>query len=151
MRYVIFVAVLWAIALWYATTSQSAEFNILSPLPDAVYSMSRAEYEQWCWDQNEEALSRAQSEARKFNSTRPRSYMRIGTYPNDIVIQSYAEPSWGGGPVVVLNPYAKRHPKIVNRDKAKKQFTILDPDGAVTEKNLPEIITLELNLLHKEK
>lgn len=136
--------------LLFTSVSYGQSFNILSPLPDEVYSMSRNEYEQWCWDQNEEALNTAQHDASKFNSTRQNIYLRIGTYPNNTVIRSYSETSWGGGPVVVLNPYAKRHPKVVNRNPDKRQFSILDPDGAVTEKNLPEIITLELNLLQRK-
>ena len=138
--------------------------QITDPLPDYVYSMTRKDYIKWAKAQNACAYHEAELIADKFKQRNPyretyvqRNYgesesvgvMDTGYvdynawvertyYSGASTFTVYKQNAWGGGPVVIINPYAKRPPKVMEywHDPGKSSMTryVADPDGVVKNK-----------------
>ena len=131
------------------------DLNVHDELPDYVYSMPRQVYIKWCKMQNKGAYREAQRMADDFSIRHPLidTYVQDSDYtatveqeqhekvtPNSADLTgrqatkyqgqnkqfTYRDKRWGGGPVVLLNPYAARPAKVIFQ---RGIAFIADPDG----------------------
>ena len=136
--------------------------QITDPLPDHVYAMPREEYIKWAKAQNACAYYEAELIAEKFKQRNPyrETYVRQDAGVSDSVgvmdtgyvdynawvertyysgastFTVYKQNAWGGGPVVILNPYAKRPPKVLkggNPETGDMFIYVADPDNALPD------------------
>ena len=134
--------------------------QITDPLPDYVYAMPREEYIKWAKAQNACAYYEAELIAEKFKKRNPyrETYVRQDVGVSDSVgvmdtgyvdynawvqrtyyagastFTVYKQNAWGGGPVVILNPYAKRPPKVMEGcNPGDKVIYVADPDNALPD------------------
>ena len=114
-----------------------ANVGLFDPLPKYVQGMSEGEYARWAHLQNEFAIRQAEDRADAYASRHPSTYVltQENTYTSSNTLSqsesgngflaalnaqtgvSYSgkgsqrsyltTPRWGGGPVVVLNPYTR--------------------------------------------
>jgi uncharacterized Zn finger protein (UPF0148 family) len=129
--------------------------HIKSEFPDYVYAMPRKLFEKWVVMQNEGAAQKCQEMADVFRQRNPYidTYVQSSKYRADVnqkqseqvsetsasmeasqstefegktMQQVYRQEGYGGGPLLVLNPYCDRPPKVM----FKKDGTVYvaDPD-----------------------
>lgn len=129
--------------------------HIKSEFPDYVYAMPRKLFEKWVVMQNEGAAQKCQELADVFRQRNPYidTYIQSSKYRADVnqkqseqvsetsasmeasqstefegktMQQVYRQEGYGGGPLLVLNPYCDRPPKVM----FKKDGTVYvaDPD-----------------------
>ena len=114
-----------------------ANLGLFDPLPKSVQEMSDEEYAGWAKLQNEFAIRQAEDRADAYASRHPATYVltQENTYTSSNTLSQYESgdgfsaalnaktgtsysgkgsqrsylttPRWGGGPVVVLNPYTR--------------------------------------------
>lgn len=126
-------------------------------LPDYVYSMPRRIYQEWAKAQNKAWARKIQRDADEFNSRNPqrvvyeqesdydstteqethetatpRSHDFSGrsrtNYDNNATQRDFMSQKWSGGPMHVLNPYAKRPAKL---KWGPMGVMVMDPDGTL--------------------
>jgi len=101
------------------------EIRAFQPLPDYVKRLSDEDYYHWARLHNILAIERAQREADEFEKRNPPTTVYIerfksngrvdgnrwgsSRYNHGHTFESYAihPPRWGGGPVLILNPYCR--------------------------------------------
>lgn len=141
----------------------SLPFRVFDELPEAVYTLSRAEYEAWAAGQNATNNSLRQMEADEFNMRNPQLDILVqdseykglidqqqgeSATPNGATFdgsqqtkfsgqttqRTFRGSAWCGGPLHILNPYAKRPARAEYaglNELGKPQFKIVDPDRAI--------------------
>lgn len=126
-------------------------------LPDYVYSMPRAVYQKWVKMQNAGAYRQAQRMADDFAARHPLidTYVQDSDYVTTVDQEqheevdhnsadfsgrqstryagqnkqrTYRDQRWGGGPVLLLNPYTPRPPKVIFKDGLA---FVADPDEQI--------------------
>ena len=131
------------------------DLNIYDELPDYVYSMPKAVYQKWAKMQNKGAYREAQRNADAYRRRNPINpvYVQTNGYDSRVTQQQHEEVSpttadfsgtnntkydgrsaqrafipdqWAGGPVVLINPYVDRQPKMIYLPNG--QGVLADPD-----------------------
>lgn len=109
--------------------SQTTTLNVFDPLPASVLTLPMKDYTRWAKSHNKLAYEKAEYRARQFNKRHPRPSITVITteYIGTPLIdyyggstrttirrgmirqtqQTYRQPPWGGGPVVIINPYCR--------------------------------------------
>lgn len=142
---------------WRELQMPFEDLRIFDDLPDYVYAMPKPVYRQWVRAQNRAAQRKARREADVFNARNPQLdvYVQENEYETDTDQSQHEEAShtsatleaqsstgykgrtqqttyrgdlWGGGPVLVLNEYADRPPKLVFNGPF---VNVVDPDGVL--------------------
>lgn len=137
------------------------DLQIYDELPDYVYSMPRAVYVKWAKMQNAGAYRKAQRMADAFVARNPlnTTYVQDSDYTANVTQEQHEEVSpttadfsgrqstryngknrqftfqdrrYGGGPVLLLNPYMPSPPKVIFLDDGTP--VIADPDNQVRTK-----------------
>ena len=131
------------------------DLNIYDELPDYVYSMPKAVYQKWCKLQNKGAYREAERRADAFRKRNPVNPVYVQTngydsrvtqqqseqvtpntadfsgtnntsYDGRSVQRAFVPDQWAGGPVILLNPYYPRPPKMIYMPNG--QGILADPD-----------------------
>jgi hypothetical protein len=129
--------------------------NIFEPFPDYVYAMPRPFFEKWAKMQNDGAYAQAERLSDIFKQRNPyrETYVQTNAYKAQVQqhqaetvsensasmtgtqktdydgknVQSYyRQESYGGGPVVIINPYCDRPAKVIIKDDGT--VYVADPD-----------------------
>lgn len=148
------------------------ELNIYDELPDYVYAMSRPMYIKWAKAQNKGAYREAERLADRYRARNPVNpiYVQSNDYKSSVtqiqnesvtpntanfagtsdtnyrgnsVQRAYVPQQWQGGPVVLINPYMPRPPRLLYSDQGHP--LIADPDRTLDtdEKVLKFLDSLE--------
>lgn len=107
--------------------------QIHDPLPDYVYFLDRNVYIQWVKLQNQGAYTQAKELASK---NQERTYVwddtikrgRYLQYEGKFISSAYMNQMYGGGPVILINPYVPRPAKVL---KYKGMPYLVDPDHTI--------------------
>ena len=146
--------------------------HIFQAFPDYVYAMPRPFFEKWVVMQNEGAYEQANRLSDAFKQRNPyrETYVQTNAY-KALVQQSqhetvsensaamtanqetdysgkntqsyYRQESYGGGPVVVINPYCDRPAKVII--KSDGTVYVADPDKTLKPGQAEKLIEKEMN------
>jgi hypothetical protein len=137
-----------------------SDMTAYDPLPTYVYAMPRGEYQRWAKAQNDMGYFDAANRAKAYRDRNPppstyvassgvvidtvgvmdtsdltyRAWLDRTYYAGSQAFRVYTPTDWAGGPVVIINPFCKRPPKVM---RVGDRFVVCDPDGVL--KDRPEL------------
>lgn len=146
--------------------------NIFEPFPDYVYAMPRPLFVKWAKMQNDGAYAQAQMLSDTFKMRNPyrETYVQSNAYKARVQqsqseqvseggasmtgdqqtdfdgrnVQSvFRQESYGGGPVVIINPYCDRPAKVMFKDDGT--VYVADPDKTLKPGQAEKLIEKEMN------
>jgi len=146
--------------------------HIFEPFPDYVYAMPRVLFEKWAKMQNEGAYAQAQRLADTYRMRNPYRETYVQTSAYKALVQQkqaeqvsedsaamegtqktdfegknmqsvYVQEGFGGGPVVVINPYCDRPAKVMFKDDGTAY--VADPDKTLKPGEAEKLIEKEMS------